>query len=156
MRMLIVATIAASIFGAIGASADSFPAPSAPSSMAANAGNPVENTYQETATGGCSTGVCSLTFPATTHAKTLVSHVSCFFQIPSSATVFSVQLGSNTGKETNFVGIEKYDNFSGFGGYVVNAPTYLFFASGEDPTVSVVASSAPVQTLICTISGNFH
>jgi hypothetical protein len=149
MKLRYAAAIAAFILAGSGAHADPF-------ATSRSASNPVEDTYQETATKNCSGGVCTLTFPATTHSKTLISHVSCFFGIPSSATVFGVNLGSKTGSEANFVGIEKYDVFNGTSQYVVNAPTYLFFASGEQPTMTVVATGSQVSEFSCTVSGNYH
>jgi hypothetical protein len=150
MKLHIAAAIALSVLAASSGWADSFPG------AQASASNPVQDTYQETAHNECSAGACTVAFPATTHAKTLISHVSCFFELPSSASVFSAELASKTGSEFNFVGVEKYTSFSGFNVYLVNATTYLYFAQGEQPVVNVVGTAGPVSSFMCTVSGNFH
>jgi hypothetical protein len=122
---------------------------------ASNAADPAEDTYQESATQNCNSGSCTLTFHATTHAKTLVSHVSCFFQIPSAGTVFSFDLASGSGTQRNYLTVEKYGTVSGVTAYAVNASTFLFYAQGEQPYINVVATSSPIEPLSCTISGNY-
>jgi hypothetical protein len=162
MRLLFAAAVAVSVFGWTGANAAPFPVPSANMAISPTAANsasdPVEDSYQESASANCpSTYDCTMTFPATKYYKTLVSHVSCHFVIFTATAVAGAYLASSTRIQKNYVEVQDYGSLGGnLSSYVIDSQTYLFYSRGEQPTFTVTSTGPSVQNLSCTISGNYH
>jgi hypothetical protein len=125
--------------------------------------SPANARYQETMSGCFNTvTACGFTFPAVSQ-ETLVLHVSCLVDLQKvidPSLVFPVILSTSgptaTPTASNWLraanmGISPA--FDGSGWYGVNAETYLFFAPGQTPIVTLIVPTTIFGASQCTISG---
>ena len=114
------------------------------------------NPYQKSASTNCSAaGNCEILFPNVT-GETLILHASCFFQLPSSASVASASLFTRNGNLSNALEVFTSGTLASFTLYGINAETYLFVSNGDQPVIEVFGNGAPVTGLDCTVSGNIN
>ena len=110
--------------------------------------------YQQFANVDCSVGgACSLVFPTVTK-EALILHASCSFELPSSASVGFVSLGTQNDNPRNFLPPSTGGIFGPNTLYEINAQTYLYVVAGDSPQIEVFSLGAPVTGLLCTVSGN--
>jgi hypothetical protein len=102
-------------------------------------------------------GECDIAFPATTATRTLVTHVSCTFLLPSggyaSAVIASHNLGFN-----NHDALPVFDAgpnvFVPGENFAINSEVYLFIEKGVVPDV-IITSNLPMQNASCKIAGYY-
>jgi hypothetical protein len=111
--------------------------------------------YQEFAsTSGCTVqGDCSIVFPAVT-AQTLILHASCAFTLANGASISFASLGTQNDNPRDE--LQFFVNANSVTSYGINAETYLFVTTGDQPRIDVFSLGAPVGDLICTLSGNVN
>ena len=110
--------------------------------------------YQEFASAGCTfQGDCSIVFPAVT-AQTLILHASCQFTLQNGASIYSASLGTQNNNPSDE--LQFFVNANSVTSYGINAETYLFVTTGDQPRIDVFSLGAPVGDLICTLSGNVN
>jgi hypothetical protein len=165
MRLPIYAAFAAFLLA--GTSVNAAPFPSAgngqlPVSESSSSTTRVENVldpllepFQQSASGSCSTaGDCAVSLPATTHANTLIRHMSCSFAMPTNAVEIEAYLSGDGGNTFNFLPIASATP-TGFSTtiYLVNTEAYYFVAKGNKPKVDVITGVAGAGSILCTFAG---
>lgn len=117
--------------------------------------NPIHHPYQQFVDiGSCQyVGDCSILFPATTAASTLIQYVSCEFFLASGGTIVTATLSGPAANDRNFLPVFAYPPQQGGTNYGIGTAAYLFFAKGKQPRVDVFSNGAPVQYFDCTVSG---
>lgn len=135
------------------ASCAAFAAPLTPGKQG---GDPVvTHPYQETMTATCNTsGTCSLIWPATTKAKTLIQHVACTFVMGDSAKTNAAVLSVKDSTIAQPVSVFSFAAVAGVAYRGVNADVQMFFAMGQQPRFDLLTSGAP-GSVTCTLSGYF-
>jgi hypothetical protein len=113
------------------------------------------NYYQDVAKGNgvCQTQ-CTLFFSATQHVTTVVTAVSCSFQIPSGTQILYAQLGNPISNAAFNLPII-YTGGAGNIAYLsINTQVQQFFNQGEQPKIFLQLNDASyIASLTCTISG---
>ena len=110
--------------------------------------------YQEFASAGCTVqGDCSIVFPAVT-AQTLILRASCDFTLQNGASISFASLGTQNDNPRDE--LQFFVNANNVTSYGINAETYLFVTTGDQPRIDVFSLGAPVVGLICTVSGNVN
>jgi hypothetical protein len=134
------------------ASCAAFAAPVAPGKR----GDPVINhPYQETMTATCnSSGTCTLIWPATTKAETLIQHVACAFAMADTGKTNAAALSVKDSTLAQPVSVFAYSAVAGVAYRGVNADVQMFVASGQRLRFDLI-TSAPPGTVTCTLSGYF-
>jgi hypothetical protein len=122
-----------------------------------NVNDPTRHPYQVSGlqTSCTTAGDCAFVFPAITTGNTLILHTSCSFSmaIGSGIAVAALSVQAETGSD--YLPVFTFSSSDGLTSYGINADTYLFFAKGQQPRIDIVSTTAPVQNLLCTLSGYF-
>jgi hypothetical protein len=116
----------------------------------------LNNPYQQGSTlADCTNpGLCEVTFPATTDAKTVVTAVSCIFALPPGASVAFATFGPDVSVKFYLQPFfYAFSNLTGFNTYGINAQVNLFLKKGDIPAAAVSSVGGSVGGLECTISG---
>jgi|ERR1700683_2286538 len=109
-----------------------------------NQQEPTRHPYQAFATANCGLpGVCAVAFSPITTDRTLITHVSCAVEPVTGIPFNNLQLFTFSSKE-------------GVTNYGINTETYLFFETGDTPTVALGTSEAAAGRVVCTVSGYYE
>ena len=127
-----------------------------------NEQEPTRHPYQVFAQATCGfPGVCGVEFPTITTARTLVTHASCGFTLPTGGYVAYAFL--NKGPEVpisnipgNYLPPFVFSTYDGVINIGINAETYLFFETGDVPAISVVTANTAPSTIFCTLTGYYY
>jgi hypothetical protein len=126
-----------------------------------NEQEPTRHPYQVFSSASCTLpGVCAVEFPAITTGRTLVTHVSCRFNMSTAGYISYAFL--NVGP-VEPIGNVPFNNlplfsFSSQGGttsYGINATTYFFVETGNIPAIAIETSNAAAGTVLCTLDGYY-
>jgi hypothetical protein len=163
MRSHIYIAIVASLLASGNANAQAFPSasgvplPSTASRATTKVENildPVEKPFQESVVGNCGgVGDCEFQFPATTHANTLILHVSCSFDVANGGSVLTTSLSGNGNNNINYVPISGSSVSGGTTVYVTNAQVYYFVGGVKKPQIDIYTTGAVATNVICTVAG---
>jgi hypothetical protein len=109
--------------------------------------------FQQSASSNCSiAGDCHVQLSTTTHANTLIRHVSCSIVLGSGGTEIEAYLNGD-GSNYNFLPISSATSTGGGGTLdFINTEAYYFVTKGERPRIDVVTSGAGAQ-VECTFAG---
>jgi len=127
-----------------------------------NEQEPTRHPYQVFSSASCTLpGVCAVEFPAITTGRTLVTHVSCRFNMSTTGYISYAFL--NAGPEEP-IGNVPFNNlplfsFSSKGGstsYGINTTTYFFFQMGETPAIAIETADAAAGAVLCTLNGYYN
>jgi hypothetical protein len=123
----------------------------------ASAASAAVKPYQEFASAsGCTyQGDCAIVFPAVT-AQTLILRASCAFSLQNGASISFASLGTQNDNPRDELQFIVYASSNSATSYGINAETYLFVATGDQPRIDVFSLGAPVVDLICTVTGNVN
>jgi len=152
MRTLLFIVIA---FAILWATATTATTPTAPTQVE-NVLDPTIHPYQQFGTVNCTfAGDCSIVFPAITFGRTLIRHVSCDFELSTAGYIGYAQVGSRKANPRDF--LQPFVNWTNEGNsdFAINADTYLIVEKADVPIVEVFANNAPVQDLLCTVTGYY-
>jgi hypothetical protein len=112
--------------------------------------------YQQYAVNdSCGTGSCGVTFPAVT-AETLISQVSCWFDVPNTDGVLQAYLwnGLTFGSGAVFSFLPStYYTYSGNEYSVINTQTQMYLSSGQTAQVLVSNNVGTMTSLGCSVFG---
>jgi hypothetical protein len=145
-----IAAIVAGIICATGFSAGAGPLPPGKHSDAV-----ISHPYQQTITTTCNTsGTCTLIWPATTKAETLIQHVACGFAMGDTGKTNAAALSVKNSTLAQPVSVFAFAAVAGVAYRGVNADVEMFFAMGQQPRFDLI-TSAPPGTVTCTLSGYF-
>jgi hypothetical protein len=119
--------------------------------------DPTVHPYQQFGSASCTfAGDCSIVFPKLTAAQTLIQHASCSFALATGGSIGFASLGSQNANPRNEFPAFANASTSGVTNYGINADTYLFVATADQPRIDVFGVGAVVQNLICTVSGYYR
>jgi hypothetical protein len=105
--------------------------------------------------GSCSAASCAIAFPTVT-AETLISQVTCYFDVPNNGPVYAANLSNGVagaGQLVNSFSATTSGTINGKMDYVINAQTRMVLSSGQTPSVSVFNSFGIIGLLSCSVSG---
>jgi hypothetical protein len=128
-----------------------------------NQQEPTRHPYQAFATANCGLpGVCAVAFSPITTDRTLITHVSCGFSMSTTygyvtyAFLNAGPVEPVTGIPFNNLQLFTFSSKEGVTNYGINTETYLFFESGDTPTVALGTSEAAAGRVVCTVSGYYE
>jgi hypothetical protein len=124
---------------------------------------PTRHPYQAYASSNCAfAGVCAVAFPTITTDRTLVTHASCGFSMSTTsgyvgyAVLNAGPVEPISGVPFNNLQLFSFSSKDGITNYGINTETYLFFETGETPTIAVGTSEAAAGRVVCTLSGYYY
>lgn len=123
-----------------------------------NVTDPITHPYQQSAYTSCASfagGDCAIVFPAITTGRTLLLRASCTFSLAPGGKVEWTSVSQQGGSVSNALQIITYATVDGVTTYGINAETYLFYDTGQQPRIDVYTSGGAVQTLNCTLTGYY-
>jgi len=128
-----------------------------------NEQEPTRHPYQAYSSSNCTyPGVCAVEFPAITTGRTLVTHASCGFSLATTygyvgyAVLNAGPVEPIGGVPFNNLQLFTFSSKDGVTNYGINTPTYLFFETGQTPTIALGTSGAAAGNVVCTLTGYYY
>ena len=117
--------------------------------------NPVRVPYQEWAIAPECTvaGTCTVTLPANTGTRVLVTHVSCEFFIATGGIAIAATLSGPADNSRQILPVFSYSAIGEGTPFGINSDVYFFIPTGTTPQVVVNSATEPVASFDCTLTG---